>query len=525
MSKAKYKPSDDPDVSINELHFVPNSEPQAAFFASEAYEVLFGGSSGSGKSISVVIDPLRYVGYKDYTATIFRRTFPQLEKSIMPYCRAYYPHAGATYNEQKKTWTFPSGALIRLGTMEHLEDWENYKGDESAGHYYDELTTFHWEQYTGLAPWNRSKVAGIEPYRRATSNPGGLSHIQVKNYFVDTCPLIPNGPKVWSELAQMWWQPVLPGEIFWWEAENKQRLSRQYIPARVFDNEDLLRKNPLYLAQLLAMEPEKRRAYIEGDWDIFEGQFFDAWRNEIHVIDPLTKDFVRSFPNAAKRAGLDYGQRTVLEVQLRDYEGNIINFGECYTEYQTPTERAEAMIPLIEAYELWNLRMVYDTNMDIDLKYTYEHSKKPAEVFRDVFRKHFKNRAPVMSVIAKKSEHATRFRIVCNETMKEYLRWTKDPDGKITMLPKFRVTRNCQHFIRTLPELIHDPDSPDGLDFDDQVGEDDPYDATKMCLIGLRKASRTEQQSPPKTMEEYIEREVEKIRQRAQTKGGKWDKI
>jgi hypothetical protein len=525
MARRKHQEESEPNV--NELHFAPNSERQAEFFAADEYEVLYGGASFGGKSMALVMDPMRYVGYEDYTATIFRRTHPQLQLSIYPFCAMYYPHAGGVYNEQKKLWTFPSGAKIRLGSMEHIGDWENYKGDESCAHYFDELTTFHWSQYTGLAPWNRSRAIGIPPYRRSTSNPGGVAHKSVKEYFVDTCPPEKDGERIWSEFAQMWWQPMKPGPTYTWTAENGQKLTRRFIPARAFDNVDGLKKNPNYLAQLLAMDPEKRRALLEGDWNIFEGQFFSMWRDEIHIKDPLTKEFIKEFPKSAIRGVIDYGNNTALEIAFRDFEGNVVNFAECWSESETPTDRAEAMIPTIEAYDLFRLHIECDTNMDIDLKYYYEGAKKPIATFRDVFQKHFGDRSPILTIVNKKSTDANTYRIVCNETMKEFLRWKKRGDGSFEVKPKFYVTRNCRHLIEQLPELVHDPDSPDGLDFyHGREVVDDAFDAAKMALAALRKPVKGRIDTPPKNYEEYAEQEMQKVRERAESsKQSGWDKI
>jgi hypothetical protein len=492
---------------MEKLTVAPNSPRQVEFFASPEYEVLYGGAAGGGKSWSLVIDPLQYINYSQYVATIFRRTYPQLLKSIVPQCQTYYPAAGGTYNEQKKTWKFPSGAEIRLGVMEHEEDWQNFQGDESCGQYYDELTTFYWKQYKMLATWNRSKVPGLPPYRRATSNPGGLSHSQVKAYFVDTCRPVPDGERVYSQAAGMWWQPMKPGPAYYEFDERGRQISRRFIPAKVFDNEDMLRNNPNYLSQLLQLPPEKRRAYLEGDWDVFEGMFFEDWHSDIHVIEPPGKALIKSMPKHSLRGGLDYGQRTVLEVQYRDYEGNIVQFAESYTEKQTPVERADAMAEMLLELELFNLMIRYDTNMEHNLQYYTGYDKAPIELFRKHFEKKMGKRAPIMVVVSKKSEHNQKFRVVCNEAFKQYIHFEKDANGQFIVRPKFFSSSVCRHFNLTVPELIHDPDKADGLDYDEDVGEDDPYEAGKYAFMDLRQAVLAPEKRKYETMDEYM-REV-----------------
>src|SRR5262249_37060304 len=43
-------------------------------------------------------------------------------------------------------------------------------------------------------------------------------------------------------------------------------LSRQFIPARVFDNPALLERDPGYLRRLKALDPVARRRLLDGDW-------------------------------------------------------------------------------------------------------------------------------------------------------------------------------------------------------------------------------------------------------------------
>lgn len=480
-------------------------------------------------SWSLVIDPLRYVEYTDFTATIFRRTYPQLLNSIIPYCVKYYPHAGGVWNEQKKTWTFPSGAKIRLAYMEHEDDWQNFQGDETCGQYFDELTTFHWKQYQMLGAWNRSRVPGIPPYRRSSSNPGGLAHSAVKRHFVDTCPPVKDGPERYSEIAGMWWQPMKPGPVQWFTNEVGQKLSRVFIPAKVFDNEDLLINNPNYLGQLLQLPPYRRKAYLDGDWDIFEGMFFDMFNREVHVIEPLSKNLIKSTPVSAIRGAIDYGERTVLEVGLRDYEGNIIAFAECYSTAKTPTERAELIAETLLQYDLHNIMIRHDTNMSYSLKHYTGYDKEPITIFREVLKKKMKSKEPTLVEVSKKSEEAVKYRIACNEAVKEFLRFEKDPKtGDFILRPRLFFTSDCKQLIETLPELIHDPDSPGGLDFDKDSGIDDPFDALKYFFMDLQKPIRAGQKKKYKDLDDYMENEVFKpIHDRTLNfqSSTRWDKI
>ena len=468
------------------LKIAPNSAPQAQFFAASEDEVLYGGAAGSGKSFALVVDPLRYISVSDYTAIIFRRTYPELEGSIVPLTQKYYPHAGGRWNEQKKTWTFPSGATIKLGFMQHEDDWTNYQGHEYAGQYFDELTNFRWVQYESLKVWNRSRAAGIRGYRRATSNPGGVGHKQTKAYFVDTCRPVPDGPQRFSKLANMWWQPMKAGPTFRSLDPHTQRyMTRRFIPARVFDNEDLLANNPNYVSALMQLPVHRRKMYVEGDWEVFEGQFFDL-RPDLHVIPSVNPEkFGDTWPVLG---GLDYGATTVLLVGYRDHEGNVVIFHENVTRGLPPSERANSIADSLIERRIKRLAITYDTNMDISLKDYIGYEKTPSAIFREVFTQKMKGSEPTMYVVSKATTDRRGYRIVTNEAIKEFMHYAYDSNGLLVKRPKLYITRDCKYLLETMPELIHDPDSYEGMDFRDDIGEDHGVDALKYLLMGLNKA-------------------------------------
>ena len=134
---------------------------QAEFMSRSEYEAIYGGAAGGGKSDALIIEALRQVHIPHYKALILRKTYPQLSE-LVEKSRKYYPKAvsGAEFNETKHMWTFPSGAKIYFGSMQHSKDKIQYQGKAYDFIAFDELTHFSWEEYSYLFSRNRPNGKG-----------------------------------------------------------------------------------------------------------------------------------------------------------------------------------------------------------------------------------------------------------------------------------------------------------------------------------------------------------------------------
>lgn len=240
------------------------------------FEILGGGAAGGGKTDLAVLEPAarEWLEHPKYKGLTLRRTFPDLEKEIVPRQREWYAPMGATYNETKKLWTFPSGAKEQNGHAEREEDVRKYDTAEYNRICWEEGTHFTGFQYLYLSLSRcRSSSPDLPAVIRIYTNPGNVGHSFFKSRFVDPCP---TGRK-------LIYDPVT----------GQKRL---YIPFRGIDNPHLLENDPGYLKRLEGLPEQERRAKLLGDWSAYEGQVFSEFRivrlpsepeNALHVIAPF----------------------------------------------------------------------------------------------------------------------------------------------------------------------------------------------------------------------------------------------
>src|SRR5262245_41212120 len=80
-----------------------------------------GGGAGPGKTFALLMEGVRHHKVKKFTCTIFRRTFPEITKQggLQDESYQFYPHLKGSYNQQEHRWTFPSGASVQFGSLQH----------------------------------------------------------------------------------------------------------------------------------------------------------------------------------------------------------------------------------------------------------------------------------------------------------------------------------------------------------------------------------------------------------------------
>lgn len=229
---------------------------QTAFLLLPHEEAFFGGSAGGGKSDALLMAALQYADVPGYSAILLRKSYSDLSLpgALMDRASSWLGGTDAKWNGQTKTWSFPSGATLTFGYLEHEYDKFRYKSAEFQLIGFDELTQFSESQYTYLFSRLRRLKGVMIPLRvRSASNPGDIGHDWVKQRFI---------------------------------IEGRQH-HRVFIPANLDDNPYLDREE--YLKSLANLDPLTKRQLLEGDWSARKvGGFFN--RDKFKIIDEAPSD-------------------------------------------------------------------------------------------------------------------------------------------------------------------------------------------------------------------------------------------
>ena len=397
------------------------TKKQGDFVNSEAFETLFGGAAGGGKSYGQIVDALQYaVKYPGSKQIIFRRTFPDLERSIIRTSLDLYPREIASYNNSKHVWTFKNGSLIDFGYIDNEKDVYQYQSAEYDVIRFDELTHFTEFMYVYMI----SRCRGANKYpkgMKSSTNPGGVGHQWVKERFVDIGP---------------------PNQVHKVRNETGSESTRIFIPSFVTDNRFLMELDPDYEKRLDALPEKERKALREGNWDIFDGQYFTEFDRKIHVIEPF------EIPEEWDRyRTIDYGLDMLACLWIAvDTKGNEYVYKELYESNLIISAAAQRII---------------EVNGDDKIKCTYappdlwnrrnDTGKSAYDIFREngvILRRSANNRIQGWYAVA---EHLKVFEIEDEQT------------GEKKKTAKLKFFNTCLNILRTLPVIQHDEKNPNDV--------------------------------------------------------------
>lgn len=258
------------DPPAGHFRYQPKQQ-MATDIAARVDELLYGGAAGGGKTewlIRYMVDQCeRFPGNR---VIIFRRIFPSLNRTVIPRAKQIL-RGRARWNSQEKTFTFPNGSILEVGSMQYADDYIDYQGTEYGCIGFEEITEFLEQQVDELIARLRSTIPGVRPHMVATTNPGGVGHRWVKKRWVKP-------PK---EVIEPGEEMPLPFEV--WRPRASDELPspplRAFVAATLQDNPKLLEADPEYLNRLLRnANRARRKALSTGDWDAIDAVDGALWQ-------------------------------------------------------------------------------------------------------------------------------------------------------------------------------------------------------------------------------------------------------
>ena len=380
------------------------------------------------------------LGLEGIKILIVRRTYPELINNHINILRKELLGI-AKYNDKDKVLKFVNGSTINFTYCDCDKDLDRLQGQEYDVIFLDEATQLSEYQMKTIVACCR----GVNNFPKRiyyTCNPNGQGLQYIKRIFIDRKYNTGEDPTEYV-----------------------------FIQSLVTDNKVLMESQPDYIKQLEALPPKIRKAWLEGDWNSLEGQFFEEFTDDsehykdrqwTHIIEPFEIpdgwSIYRSF---------DWGYNKPFSCgwYAIDYDGVAYRILELYGCTETPNEGVK-----------WTPPQVFEKIHEIETQHRWLKGKKihgiadPAiwdaetgESIADVAAKY--------QVYFDKGDHK---RIA--GWMQCHYRLAFDENG----YPMFYVFSNCKNFIRTIPLLQYDEHKVEDLDTD---GEDHIADEWRYFLM------------------------------------------
>jgi hypothetical protein len=460
-------------------------------------EAFYGGGAGSAKTETLMMLPIVRNWHMNprFKQVFLRRTNPELKTEIIPRMKQIYPRFGATWNGQDLTWTFPSpdqygaglrgnaGAVITCGHCETEDDVHRYDGMEINLFTPDELTSLtQWIYlYIGFTRTRAAIGSDLPDIIRAGGMPGDIGHGWVKKRLVDPAP---KG------------STVLVGR-----GGNK----RIYIHATYLDNPHLGEAYGKTLAGL----PEAERKAKLGDWEAYQGQVFDEFRdrpyhdepeNALHVIDAF--DIPEWWP---KMVIGDWGYRAMTYIGFFAISpnGRVYLYRELAWKGQKIAQWTPILKDLIDRENPRTIRFCKSVTQERGLEHTVQtqieeginrqielsvHSPGSRIAGKQLIHEYlrFTKKPQIISTDLPPFDEGYAMWLYRNKTERDYKDYLKlyEPPVEETNLPRLQIFRECKLMITAIQSCMYEKAGKDGKPPEDvaEFPDDDPYDCLRYAV-------------------------------------------
>jgi phage terminase large subunit len=438
--------------------FKPQGKQLEFYLATKSYQfILYGGAAGGGKSwilrwwlLIFLLEAYVLYGIRDVRVGLFCEDYPALKDRQMAKIETEFPRWLGELREDRAL-----GLIFRLKeeygggfiALRNLDDPGKYDSIEFAAIAVDELGKNKQPVFDELRKRLRWPTVPDEPHFPcgkpecqfeghdkkfihpfgAGTNPGGIGHNWIKNIWID-----PLKKGDWSNFPK-----------------NLTKIKDRFFFIQALASDNSFLPEDYYEMNLQTLPENMRRAMADGDWDLFDGQYFSEWREKYHVCESFeipafwTKYWAGDwgyFPDYF--CGLWFAVSTT---------GDLYVYREVYGRQIIPSKWAERLLEdtgeeKLEYRKLdsssWGKWLTGESESGVTIAQEFEQGGWPC--------------TPGASAPGDRINGWTRIR--------EYLAWEEDESlpaaercfDNLKVKPKLHIFNTCRNLIRTLPILIHD---------------------------------------------------------------------
>ena len=243
---------------------------------STAFEILFGGARGGGKTATGQAWLLYDIDKPMLRALVIRRNYTDLSDWIDRAKQFFKPNGAKFVGD---TFYFPSGAQIKTGHLDGADAYTKYQGHEYQRILIEELSHIpKLSYYQKLITSCRSTQPDIKPQIFCTTNPDEPGLEWIKDYWG-----IPDNPD---------FDKIYQREV--------NGIRRVFIPSKIEDNQELLSVDPEYLQRLEAIketDPELYDAWRNGNWggQGVEGAYYKKQMDDLEMSNRVVENLYDEF--------------------------------------------------------------------------------------------------------------------------------------------------------------------------------------------------------------------------------------
>jgi predicted phage terminase large subunit-like protein len=293
------------------IDIYPQAGPQQQFLKTGAEIAIFGGAAGSGKSWALLMEGLRWPPeIAGFDAVMFRRNTTDLRKpgGLWSESMKLYPYAGGRPVSHRLEWRWDNGGSVKLAHLEYDNTVLDWHGSQVPLICFDELTTFSRYQFFYLLSRNRS-TTGKRPRVRASCNADAGSWVaDLIAWWIDPLTGYPIPER--SGVIRYFVRGPDDALVFYDSREQAMAdtgmaaetiKSLTFIAAKLADNPALMRADPAYLGNLMALPAVERERLLNGNWRIrpSAGLYFNRSWCQVVDIAPKQSMTVRGWDLAA----------------------------------------------------------------------------------------------------------------------------------------------------------------------------------------------------------------------------------